>query len=205
MDAVAEFIRLPHGYEWLNDVEGINVDDGIKYSGGAESFVFSLKLFFDTIEENTEVLNKAFSEGDIKLFTIKVHALKSSARIIGAHDLSEKAKWLEDAGKKNDVNYINDHFPEMLAEYKTYLDKLAKFNPTVDNSNKEPIAEDELMGAIEALKELVPQMDFDSVKMVINDVMEYKLPEEEEQLFNELAKALRTFNWDKMEELLKDK
>ena len=205
VDAVAEFIRLPHGYEWLNDVEGINVDDGIKYSGGAESFVFSLKLFFDTIEENTEVLNKAFSEGDIKLFTIKVHALKSSARIIGAHDLSEKAKWLEDAGKKNDVNYINDHFPEMLAEYKTYVDKLAKFNPTVDNSNKEPIAEDELMGAIEALKELVPQMDFDSVEMVINDVMEYKLPEEEEQLFNELAKALRTFNWDKMEELLKDK
>ena len=205
VDAVAEFIRLPHGYEWLNDVEGINVDDGIKYSGGAESFVFSLKLFFDTIEENTEVLNKAFSEGDIKLFTIKVHALKSSARIIGAHDLSEKAKWLEDAGKKNDVNYINDHFPEMLAEYKTYVDKLAKFNPTVDNSNKEPIAEDELMGAIEALKELVPQMDFDSVEMVINDVMEYKLPEEEEQIFNELAKALRTFNWDKMEELLKDK
>ena len=93
----------------------------------------------------------------------------------------------------------------MLAEYKTYVDKLAKFNPTVDNSNKEPIAEDELMGAIEALKELVPQMDFDSVEMVINDVMEYKLPEEEEQLFNELAKALRTFNWDKMEELLKDK
>ena len=48
-------------------------------------------------------------------------------------------------------------------------------------------------------------MDFDSVEMVINDVMEYKLPEEEEQIFNELAKALRTFNWDKMEELLKDK
>lgn len=205
VDAVAEFIRLPHGYEWLNDVDGINVDDGIKYSGGAESFVFSLKLFFDTIEENSEVLNKAFSEGDIKLFTIKVHALKSSARIIGAHDLSEKAKWLEDAGKKNDVNYINDHFPEMLAEYKSYADRLAKFNPSVDNSNKEPIPEDELMGAIEALKELVPQMDFDSVEMVVNDVMEYKLPDEEEQLFTELAKALRTFNWDKMEELLKDK
>lgn len=207
VDAIAEFSRLPEGYDWLYDVEGINVDDGIKYSGGAESFVFSLKLFLDTIEENSEVIDTAYKEKDIKLFTIKVHALKSSARIIGAHDLSEKAKWLEDAGKKNNWDYINRHYSDMLEEYRGYLDILAGLNPSNqgDNSDKEPIPPEELSGAIEAIKELAPQMDFDSIEMIVSEIKQYRLPEEEDKLFKDIEKALKTFNWDKMEELLKNK
>ena len=206
-DAVAEFSRLPEGYEWLYDVDGIEVDDGIKYSGGAESFVFSIKLFLDTIEENSQVIEKAFEEQDIKLFTIKVHALKSSARIIGAHDLSEKAKWLEDAGKKNDIAYIKENYPALIEEYLEYKNKLAGLNreASEDDSGKEPIPEDELAGAIDAIKELAPQMDYDSIEMVISEVKSYKLKDEAHKLFTELEKALKTFNWDKIEELLKDK
>ena len=204
--AVAEFSKLPEGYEWLYDVDGIVVDDGIKYSGGAESFIFSLKLFLDTIEENSEVINKAFEDKDIKLFTIKVHALKSSARIIGAHELSEKAKWLEEAGKKNDVKYIEENYPAMLEEYLEYKNKLEGLNPSASTDlDKEPIPLDELSGAIEAIKELAPQMDYDSIDMIITEVNEYKLEEEDYKLFKDLEKALKTFNWDKIEALLNNK
>lgn len=42
---------------------------------------------------------------------MKVHALKSSARVIGALELSERAKRLEDAGNSNYI--MNTNCPTM--------------------------------------------------------------------------------------------
>ena len=58
-------------------------------------------MFHDTIDYNADVLEKAFTDADYSLYTIKVHALKSSARIIGASKLSKLAEELEMAGKSN--------------------------------------------------------------------------------------------------------
>ena len=41
--------------------------------------------------------------------------------------------------------------------------------------------------------------------MIITEVNEYKLEEEDYKLFKDLEKALKTFNWDKIEALLKNK
>ena len=80
---------------WIKEVKDISFDDGLKNSGGVAPYLFGLDLFYDTIDENSKVINNAYAEGNIRLFTIKVHALKSSARIIGAlklAELSEKNK-----------------------------------------------------------------------------------------------------------------
>lgn len=47
-----------------------------------------------------------------------VHALKSTARMIGADDLSDQAKGLEDAAKSRDVEYIESHHENLLVKYK---------------------------------------------------------------------------------------
>ena len=54
------------------------------------------------IEKNADELEKLLQEGDYENYTIKVHALKSSARLIGAEELSETARKLEAYG-----NFIN--------------------------------------------------------------------------------------------------
>ena len=63
------------------------------------------------------------------------------------------------------------------------------------------IPEDELKEARSAIKELVGQMDYDSIEMIISEVRQYALPEEDEKFFEEFEKALKRFDWDKMEEL----
>ena len=64
------------------------------------------------------------------------------------------------------------------------------------------IDEGELKEAYQALKEVVPQMDYDSVEMILDQVSEYKLPEEDAAKFKELSKMLKVFDWDGMEALL---
>ena len=82
------------------------------------------------------------------------------------------------------------------------MDKLSKLRKDDDDEGKEPIPEDELKDAYAALKEIIPQMDYDSVEMIIDDLKKYKLPEEDKAKIDRLAMLLKTFDWDKMEELI---
>ena len=99
-DMVADIDSIPPELNWIYDVKEINVDEGIKNSGGISQFIFSLKMFLDTIDGNAKVISDAYEAEDIRLYTIKVHALKSSLRIIGAQEMSKLAESLEEAGNK---------------------------------------------------------------------------------------------------------
>ena len=197
--------ELPEYLGWIKDIEAISLDDGIRNSGGIAVYEHSLKDFYDTIDLNADTIEQALEAGDIRLYTVKVHALKSSARIVGAMELSSLAEQLEDAGKKEDIDFININTPKLLSDYRSFKELFARLDEGGEEEalDKDPIPEEELSGAYEALKELVQQMDYDGAEMVINDVMAYKLEEEDLAKFKELQKYLKLFDWDKLEELLK--
>ena len=191
---------LPEDKKWLEDVDGISVEKGIRFSGGVSSFLSSLDLFLSTVDDNARVIENAYNEGDIKLYTIKVHALKSSARIIGADELSSLAEKLEDAGNKNDTAFIDANTGRLLADFRAYKDKLGRLGAD-DGEKKEPIDEDELKDAYDALREVIPMMDYDSVEMIIDQLEGYALPEEDAAKVSELKKLLKVLDWEGMERL----
>ncbi|WP_051538040.1 ATP-binding protein [Butyrivibrio proteoclasticus] len=202
-EAFEELTEIPENMQWINEVEGLSVEDGIKNSGGISSYIFALELFFDTIDDNSKVIREAYDTNNIRLYTIKVHSLKSSARIIGAKALSELAEKLEDAGNHKDENFIHENTDQFLDDYAAYKDKLALIKGGIESDEgKEPIPEDELKDAFEALKELIPMMDYDSVEMILGQLNEYKLPEKEGEVIKSLNKMLKGFEWEAMEELI---
>ncbi|MBR1440537.1 MAG: response regulator [Lachnospiraceae bacterium] len=204
---VEELTELPENMLWVREEKSLDVDEGIKNSGGISSYIFSLNMFADTIDGNASVIEEAFKNENIRLFTIKVHALKSSARIIGAKALSEFAQKLEDAGNQEDKAFITANTEQFLADYMAYKEILAPLKPEEAGSDdgKEPIPEEELDEAYKTLLEMVPQMDYDAVEMILDQLKEYKLPEADTKIMKELAKLLKTFDWDQMEELIKNR
>ncbi len=192
---------LPEEYEWLKDVEGIALENAIKFSGGIDSFIFSLNLFYDTIDENCTILDQSFKNDDIKMYTIKVHSLKSSARIIGAEKLSKMAADLEDAGKKMNIQYIIDNSTALLDEYRLYKERLAPIKVKV-TENKEEIDVNDLKDAIKELKTLIEAMDYDGMMMVIEQLDEYAMPAEYKFFYEDLVKAAKLFDWDKLDEII---
>ncbi len=201
-DAVEDMDTLPDDMKWISEVEGISVDDGIRNSGGVSSFISSLHLFLDTLDDASEVIEKAHGEKDIRLYTVKVHALKSSARIIGATDLSELARRLEEAGNKEDLGFIDSNTGRLLDDYRAFKEKLSALNDKSDEEGKEPIPEDELADAYAALAELIPQMDYDSVEMIVDNLKGYALPVEDAAKIADLEKMMKTLDWDSMAQLL---
>ncbi len=200
-DVVEELTEIPENLKWLYETEGISVSDGIKNSGGISNYIFSLKLFLDTIDGNKKIIREAYEKDNIRLYTIKVHALKSSARIIGAMELSKLAASLEDAGNKEDRNAIEAYTDKLLSDYDEFRKKLERLNDT-DDSDKEMIPEEKLSEAYAALSDVIPQMDYDAVEMILSDLHEYALPEEDSLKMKELEKMLKMFDWDGMESLI---
>ena len=200
-----ELDKIPEALSWVYEVEGIDVEEGIKNSGGIASFIFSLQLFYETIDGNINVIKKAYEEGDLMLYTVKVHALKTSFRIIGDLEMSKRCEDLEKAGNNEDVAFIKENTSTMVADYRAYKDKLARImdKPEEVEEEKKEITSEELQDAYDALRELVPNMDYDSVEMILSQLKEYKLPPKDEEVFKELQTMLKLFKWDEMEDLLK--
>jgi CheY-like chemotaxis protein len=202
-DVVADLEEIPEELKWIYDIEEISVDDGIKASGGINSFIFSLNLFYETIDDNSKVIEEAFGSENIKLYTIKVHALKTSFRMIGANELSAFAEKLEQAGNDKDIEFIDANTSTLLKEYRAFSDKLSRLQAQdTSDEGKEMIKEEELKDAYGALKEVIPQMDYDAVEIILKHLKEYKLPDKDKDVVAKMEKLLKTFDWDEMEKLI---
>lgn len=205
-DEVEEMTTMPEELSWIYGIPEITVEEGIKNSGGVSAYLFSLKLFLETIDGNAKVISDAYEAGDLRLYTIKVHALKSSARIIGALGFSKICADLEEAGNNQDKQYIDLINADMLTEYLSYKDKLSRLERSqnaADDKDKKEIDPSELEDAYGALKDVIPQMDYDSVELILNNLKEYKLPEKDSEKISQLSKMLKVFDWEGMEELIK--
>ncbi|MCR5753798.1 MAG: response regulator [Acetatifactor sp.] len=202
-ERMQEAEELPENLKWLEEVEGIIVEEGQKNCGGLEAFMKSLQTFYDTLQENAQTIEDSWKQRNIDLYTIKVHALKSSARIIGAGALSELARKLEDAGKCEDIKYIDNNTDELLKVYRDYLVKLDGLRkPQSEEILKTAVSEEEIAAAFEALKEVVAQMDYDGTEMILGEMLRMELQEKDAKLLQEVEKALKKFDWDGIEELM---
>ncbi len=76
----------------------LNLASGIANCGDADSYRMVLETFASSCAKSADVIEGYWDAQDTKNYTIKVHALKSSARIIGANGLSDLAAFLEKSG-----------------------------------------------------------------------------------------------------------
>ena len=188
---------------WLKDVAGIDVNEGIEHCGGVEAYLDALTVFAQSVTAGAKEIAEFYRQNDIKNYTVKVHALKSSARVIGANELSERAKRLEDAGNAGYVDEIKKFTDGLLELYISFADKLSPLIKVEDNDeDKPPIDADQLAEAYEAMREVAQTFDYDSMQFVIQELEEYKLPPDDAKKFSEIKIAASKPDWETVLKLL---
>ena len=186
--------------EWITACEKIDTEAGITNCGGREEYLTVLTRFLDTLEDKAAEIEDFYNSGDLRNYTIRVHALKSSARIIGDMDLSEKARLLEAAGNADDMDFIKANTAQLLQEYRAY----GTIRGSEEQAEDLPeIPADMLADAYESLLLVAEQMDYDSVKLILDSVSEYKLPPEDEKRFKKIRNAFNEFNYDGIVQAIK--
>ena len=141
-------------------IEGLDVKEGIQNSGSKELFLSLLGDFYKLIDSKSTKVEKCLVDGMIRDYTIEVHALKSTARMIGAMELSEKFYRLEQLGNAGDEKTLALETPDVLSlyrSYKTILEPFARRN----EQEKQEVPVENIIAELENLKSAMDCFDLD--------------------------------------------
>ena len=122
---------------------------------------------------------------DRENFVIRVHALKSTARFLGALDLSEKAAFLEEQGKAMSKQELLEKGEVLLSEY-ALLGQCVEEAVRRETGSLPLISPHALNNALFAIKELAEEFNFDEIDYIMERLEGYSFPEEFAGAFKQL-------------------
>jgi len=113
-----ELASLP---EWLKSIPELDLKSGIEHCDTAEAFLDTLLVFTRSIPEKAADIERFEQEENWPMYLLRVHSLKSTARLIGANSLADKADDLEYAGSQQEYSLVHALTPALLEEYNNML------------------------------------------------------------------------------------
>lgn len=188
------------------DIKGIDRKTGINNCGSEEGYLSALEIFYCSLDSKADEIERYYNEHDLENYTIKVHALKSSSKLVGALALSDMAKELEYAGKKGDKAFVEEKTERLLKDYrefKTLLSPIFEKELPDENDDREYIAEDDYNETIKAIGEFADVMDYDSVEMMLDTFKEFRLKKEDAVIVRKIESFLMELKWEEIKEICK--
>lgn len=157
-------------------IEGLDVQMGIKNSSSRELFISFLGDFYKLIEQKATKIEKCLADGMIRDYTIEVHALKSTAYMIGATELSEKFYRLEQLGNAGDEKKLVLETPDVLSLYRSYKPILEPF-ARIREQEKKNVPVEEILIELESLKMSMEMFDLDGADAAMHAIEGFAFPE----------------------------
>ena len=207
--------------EALAAVQGIDVSEGIMYSGDEETLIEVIQGYSRRIDEASGEIENELKELNIKNYTVHVHALKSSSRLIGAKELSEMALDMENTGNEyqkaiadgdvdkaaESLSVLEERTPVLLGLYRSYKEKLAPVTSPDSTETKKDLpemTEEELREILMGIKEFAEAFDMDSTDSAMKLIESHAVPPDKKELIDSLKKSVLNVDRDAILTLLEN-
>lgn len=155
---------------------GFSFEEGVKHCGSKAALMKTIRIFYRTIDSKANKIEQCLKEGLISDYVIEIHALKSSALLIGAVPLSEAAKELEDYGKQGKTEVLEEKTPDVLTLYRDLKNILRPYAEKEEDAKKE-FLDGEWITALQQIHQCIEQFDLDGVDQIMEQLEEYQVPE----------------------------
>ena len=209
------------GDDLLSDIFALDIGQGMRSCGGKDTYKEAVRNFWESIPENAQRIENAFGGSDWKNYTILVHALKSSARLVGAMELSQSALELEAAGNSAQsgdsaaIAAIQERTAPLLAAYRAYRERLVPMcvqDWTAASvcamgtavAAKPAMTETQFSEALSSLREAAAAFDFDSADVIVKEIDGYEVPADAAALWQQVRNAVRDVDTAKILSLLEE-
>lgn len=180
-------------------IEGLDSAEGIQNSGSPKLFYSLLADFYHLIDMKSEKIEKCLADGLLRDYTIEVHALKNTARLIGATELSSEFLELEKLGNAEDAATLEEKTPAVLAHYRSYKPILKPYAQAAQQE-KTKVDVKKIVAALRQISDAMDVFDLDGADEAMRLLETYALPEE----LDDSMERLRAFVADvAMEDVMK--
>ncbi len=212
--------------EALPYIDGIDWDYAARHFPDTESLKSAALDFYDRIDDMEGEIAGLFgeieTENGLKQYRTKVHALKSTAAMIGAIPLSGIARVLEYGAAAGELDKIRAVTPVLLDELKQYQDRLSILLPEDGEQaacTEEPgqakghgQAEEqeagqtgditELYGRLCMLRNALEQMDIDGADVIVGEIRQYPCEGTLKEQMRELSQLVRDLKYEEAQQLV---
>lgn len=191
-------------------LEPVDIERGIANCGGDMSdYLKVLKITYDYGEKQLEELENMEKNRKYEDYTIKIHSMKSTALNMGAVKISEMAKEQEMAGREGNYSYIDQHMEPFLIEYRALLQKIEEvlkhygmIEEVREEGTEEILEEEMILRILKNICQCLDDFDFSKVFDILEEVKRYGLPEEYQEVFEQIAAWMDELAVDKIKELI---
>ncbi|MDR1665021.1 MAG: response regulator [Clostridiales bacterium] len=158
-------------------IEGINAAEGVRYSGSRELFITLLGDFYKLIDIKAQKIEKCLADGMLRDVTIEAHALKNTARMLGAEALSTEFALLERYGKAEDADALARETGAVLEHYRSYKPLLKPYGEAAEKE-KQPATAEELVSLLRLLQSAVNGFNLDIADDALKQLDKLRMPAE---------------------------
>jgi response regulator RpfG family c-di-GMP phosphodiesterase/signal transduction histidine kinase/HPt (histidine-containing phosphotransfer) domain-containing protein len=186
----------------LENIPDMDTEKGIKNCGSVEGYLSVLSVFHRTAPTKAAEIEEAFRTDNVGDYTIRVHALKSSARIIGSMELSALAEKLEKAGKERDMDTIAAQTEKLLKMYRKLDEALGAMDES--GTGKPLISEAQMKEAYQTLLEITESMDYGLLEGLLKDLEKYELSIDDENNLTSIELMMTELDWEGIASLARE-
>lgn len=156
-----------------------NIDraEGIRFCGTEKLWRELLGDFYRLIDTKSKKIEQCVADGLIRDYTIEVHAMKNTARMIGDKELSEWFHRMEDCGNANDVETIREETPKLLEAYRSYKPILEPFAKRQNEMLKE-CSREEMKQILQVIHDAADIFDLDGADAAMKELDSCRIPED---------------------------
>ncbi len=184
----------------------LDVLSALKLAGNEILFWQILREYAKSIPKKSKLLQQHLDAENWKNYTIEAHALKSFSRQVGAAELADLAAQMEQAGNKNDIEFIRTHHDMMLKEYREYEAILSEYLESPDKAIriKEDFDKGKLLGLLDSMMEAVDNLDMDAMDDIVGQMEKMSIPKEQEQCFSQVKDAVEDLDVETCETVVEE-
>lgn len=183
---------------------GLNVEDGLKYTGGKEKYIAAVLRYMKNHDRNREELDAFLGSDDIERYKVRVHALKSNSKMIGAVEIGREFEALESAALGGKIDYIRDNNDRVMNLYDGLVNKLAplrelgEVRPTDEiDADKARVVADEFLKALD-------EFDDELAKKHATVLSGYPFRITQKQKLKNAVRYIEDFMYDEAADIIKD-
>jgi len=185
------------------NIADLDTSAAIELMGSEALFKSVLKIYYDSIDDKANTIERLYKEGDWAKYSIEVHALKSTSRQIGAKELGDMAYKLEMAGKNEDIYIINAYTEQLLKKYRSYKSTLASFIDTSnDNEGVKLASKDDLLPIFNSIRVACENLDFIELEKQVDNLGQFDFPEIWQGKYKSIKRAVVEMDIDEIIDVL---
>jgi CheY-like chemotaxis protein len=177
-----------------------------RVAGIEEMYGEALGLFYGKLPADCAALEKFLAGKDAESLTILAHGMKSSLSTIGAMALSETARQIEKASKRQDLLFCEDIMPSFLSKLRDLYAKLGAICENGEGDGEGGRAESggiDIKEYASAALAAAEAYDGEQALEAVGKLLKRDFGEEVNKLLKSAQTALRSYEFGEAAEILK--